>query len=142
MLLGFLLLAGAAAAQESKPDAGEKTFQNMCARCHPPDRIVAMRRNRLQWEEVIDKMTKFGAQGTDEEFEIVIDYLLRHYGKVNVNKADASEIALVVGLSSEDADTIAKYRSAHGNFKDIDALVAVPGIKTEKVKENQDAISF
>ena len=143
-VLGFLVfvLVAFATAQEPAKDAGKQTFENMCAKCHPPDRIVAMRRNRLQWEEVLDKMVTLGAQGSDEEFETVLEYLLRHHGRVNVNKAEASEIALVDGISAEDADAIAKYRTAHGNFKDLDALVAVPGIKADKLKENQEAITF
>jgi competence protein ComEA len=87
-------------------------------------------------------MTKIGAQITDENYDILMGYLLRHYGKININRGDAKEIALVVNLSSTDADAIVKYRSDHGDFADFDAVAKVPGIDVKKLEANKEAISF
>jgi competence protein ComEA len=123
-------------------DPGEPTFTATCSKCHTPERILAVRRTRTDWEGILEKMTKLGAQVTDENYETLMDYLLRRNGKVNVNRGDAKEIALIVNLSAADADTIVKYRSEHGDFADYDALAKVPGIDLKKLEQHREAISF
>jgi hypothetical protein len=60
-------------AQDSKKDPSERTFTNACAKCHPAERVTAMRRTRSQWEEVINTMiTVRGAQVSDEDFDVVL----------------------------------------------------------------------
>jgi competence protein ComEA len=83
-----------------------------------------------------------GAKGTDDEFATVFDYLLLHYGRVNVNRAPAREITAVLGVTAKDADAIVAYRGAHGDFQDFDSLIKVPGINVEKLKQGRDAVSF
>jgi competence protein ComEA len=128
--------------QDAAKDPAVETFNAVCSKCHTPERILAARRTKTQWEEVLDKMTKIGAQITDENYDTLMGYLLRHYGKININRGDSKEIALVVNLSANDADAIVKYRSDHGDFADFDAVAKVPGIDVKKLEANKDAISF
>src|SRR4051794_7181870 len=44
---------------------GADVFQRVCVLCHPPDRIVSVRKTKTEWEEVLDKMITKGAQITD-----------------------------------------------------------------------------
>ena len=46
-------------------------------------------------------MMERGAQVSDTDFDVVMDYLLRHYGRINVNKAEAEDLALVTGVVQE-----------------------------------------
>lgn len=131
-----------AIAQESSDDPGAQEFQAVCSKCHPPDRIVAARRTKTQWEETLDKMTKLGAPITDDNFDILLSYLVHHYGKVNVNRSAATDIADAVGLTAEEAQKIVKYRDENGPFADFDALAKVPGLNSEKLEKNKDAITF
>ena len=87
-------------------------------------------------------MMERGAQVSDEDFEVVMDYLLRHYGRINVNKAEAEDLAIVVGVSKKDAEAIVRYRQAQGDFPDFDALAKVPEIDLEKLSKGRDAITF
>jgi competence protein ComEA len=135
-------VALSATVQDAPPDKGAETFTAVCSKCHPPDRIVAIRRTKSQWEETLDKMTKLGAQINDDNYETLMDYLLRQYGKININRGESKDIALVVHLSVPDADVIVKYRTEHGDFADFDALAKVPGIDVKKLEENKAAISF
>jgi competence ComEA-like helix-hairpin-helix protein len=48
----------------------------------------------------------------------------------------------VLGITEKDANAIAEYRKANGEFKDFDALTKVPGIDLEKLNKGRDAISF
>jgi competence protein ComEA len=142
VLAAFSVVALSATVQDAPPDKGAETFTAVCSKCHPPDRIVATRRTKSQWEEVLDKMTKLGAQINDDNYETLMDYLLRQYGKININRGESKDIVLVVHLSVADADVIVKYRTEHGDFADFDALAKVPGIDVKKLEENKAAISF
>jgi competence protein ComEA len=135
----------AAAAQEPTSDKNDKDsalYLRTCSTCHDSARVLASRRTRTQWEEVIQKMIERGAQGTEDEFVAIQEYLLRVSGKVNVNRAVAADIALVLGIPAKDADAIVAYRKANGDFADFDALCKVPGIDSEKLKQAREAASF
>jgi competence ComEA-like helix-hairpin-helix protein len=138
---GLAVTGAAIAASAQEPeDKPALAFQRVCSSCHPPDRILATR--RTQWEEVIQKMIDRGAQGTDEDFTAAELYLLRISGRVNVNRAVSKDLVDVLGLTEKDADAIAEYRKANGDFKDFDELCKVPGIDLEKLKQGRDAVSF
>jgi competence ComEA-like helix-hairpin-helix protein len=114
----------------------------VCSSCHDAQRILATRRTRTQWEEVIGKMIDRGAVGTDEDFTAAEDYLLKISGRVNVNRASAVDISKVLGVPEKQATAIVEYRKANGDFADFDALCKVPGLDVDKLKTEQDAISF
>lgn len=40
--------------------------------------IVA--RSRATWQQVVDEMVAGGAEGSDEELQLVVDYLTEHFG--------------------------------------------------------------
>lgn len=132
------VLAAGAGSQAEQPAA----FTRVCGRCHAQDRIVQGRRLRSQWDEVVDRMIAKGATGTDEDFEIVLDYLMREFGRVAVNSAAADEVAIVLHLDTKDAEAIVAYRNGHGPFADFDALAAMPGAPVEALKKRRDAIVF
>ncbi len=130
------------AAMPAADAKGAATFARVCSLCHDGARILSNRRSKSQWTEVIEKMMERGAQVSDEDFEVVMDYLLRHYGRINVNKAEAEDLAIVVGVSKKDAEAIVRYRQAQGDFPDFDALAKVPEIDMEKLSKGRDAITF
>lgn len=142
-LLAFVC-ASLVAAQVQLPadDPNTPTFARVCGNCHTPDRIVATRRSRDQWGEVIDNMITRGAKGSDDDFGVVMEYLVAHFGRVNVNRATAGEIAEVVPLQTDTAQKIVDYRRDHGPFGDFDALAAVPGIDVATLRAYQDALTF
>jgi len=126
--------------QEGSP--AKETLQKVCGSCHALDRVIASRRSRAQWEETTDKMIGLGAKGTEEEFTSILNYLVRQYGRVNVNTATADEIAEAVGLSAKEAEALVKYRQEKGKFDSFEALSKAPGVAVEKLEKNRDAISF
>ena len=136
----MLVTIGAKA--QDQDDAPAAAFRRVCSNCHDADRILATRRTRTQWEEVIEKMIDRGAEGTSDDFTTAEEYLLRVSGRVNVNRAATKDMVLVLGITQKDADTIAEYRKANGEIKDFDSLAKVPGIDLEKLNKARDAISF
>jgi competence protein ComEA len=142
MLAAASLTARAPQQETTAQDPAEPTFTATCSKCHTPERILAARRTRTDWEGILEKMTKLGAPVTDDNYDTLMDYLLRRNGKVNINRGDSKEIALIVNLSAADADTIVKYRTEHGDFADYDAVAKVPGIDLKKLEQHREAISF
>jgi competence ComEA-like helix-hairpin-helix protein len=150
-----LLLIGAALAPttalESKTTRGNQggdtkaaqTFTTVCSRCHPIERVTAMRRTRSQWEEVITTMiTSRGAQVTDDDFSTILDYLVKEFGRVDINRAAAEDIVEVLGVTEKVAGAIVGYRKEHGRFEDFDALAKVPGVDRDELEKKRDAITF
>jgi competence protein ComEA len=130
----------AAAAQADERNTA--TFTRVCSTCHDAARILSNRRTKDQWSEVIDKMVERGAQGTDDDFAEIIDYLVGHYGRINVNRGTAKDLATVLKVSDKDAEAIVAFRTANGPFADFDGLAKVPDIDMDTLKQNRDAISF
>jgi competence ComEA-like helix-hairpin-helix protein len=131
-----------AAAGQEPDDYPATAFKRVCSSCHDAERILAARRTRTQWEEVIEKMIERGAEGTEDDFMAAEKYLLRVSGRVNVNRALSNDVVAVLGLTQKEADAIVEYRKSNGEFKDFDDLCKVPGIDLEKLKQGRDAISF
>ena len=123
-------------------DPAAPVFVQTCVKCHEAARITALRRTKVEWEEVINKMIERGATGTEKEFEAVYAYLLRNYGKLNINRATPDDIAMILGLSEKDSQGIVSYRSTNGSFADLDAVKKVPDIDLKKLEEHKDAITF
>jgi competence protein ComEA len=132
--------AGGQLALASGP--GADVFQRVCVLCHPPDRIVSVRKTKTEWEEVLDKMITKGAQVNDDNYGTLEDYLLRNYGKVNINKAVKDDLVLIAGVTPAEADSIVKFRTENGPFADFAALTKVPGLDAKKLEEKRDAFMF
>ncbi len=143
ILVGAALLAGAAA-QDNLPDAkGRDELVSMCQGCHGLESIANMRETRRGWESLVNDMLGRGAAGTEEQVNLVIDYLAANFGKpVNVNKAASKQLQDALGIGAKEADSIVKYRQDHGDFKDLDALLAVPGVSAGKIRALSANIVF
>lgn len=129
--------------EPGQDDKSQQIFGTVCGKCHPIERVTAMRRTRSQWEETIDAMiTTRGAQITDEEYETILPYLTREFGRVDINRAIADEIVEVLGISEELAAAIVAHRKQHGPFENFEALTKVPGIDREALEKKRDAITF
>jgi mono/diheme cytochrome c family protein len=83
-ICAFVWTGGAAQEppQQTAADiAARDTFLRVCAKCHTAERITAQPRTRAQWEETMIAMrTGRGAVFSDQEFEIILDYLVKAHG--------------------------------------------------------------
>lgn len=167
ILLGVTMLTGVAASAHQEPapaqavvpkdhsefpeGPGRDTTLRVCSKCHSPNNILAMGRDRKGWTELISKMVDLGAQGSDEDFTAIADYLTASFppaaaapaaAKVNVNKASASQLATALTLTTQEADQLVAYREKNGDFKTLDDLKKVPAIDPKKFDAAKDAIAF
>jgi len=162
MLLGPAFPVGAAAqtapaAPRPSPTAdahpefpsgpGRETTLKKCSQCHSPNNILAQGRDRQGWEDLITKMVGFGASGTDEEFSDILDYVTKNFPPtsgthVNINTADATQIAAALTLTPDEAKAIVDYREKNGKFKSFDDLKKVPTLDAKKLDAKKDAIQL
>lgn len=61
---------------------------------------------------------------------------------VNINQADAKQLATLDGIGPSKAEAIVAFRDANGPFKSIDDLAKVKGIGAATVAKNRDKITI
>ncbi|OMH30918.1 ComEA family DNA-binding protein [Motiliproteus sp. MSK22-1] len=61
--------------------------------------------------------------------------------QVDLNQADASELALVLtGVGESKAQAIVEYRKKHGPFQSLEQLAEVKGVGESLIARNRDKI--
>ncbi len=129
------------------PDSpGKEVTLQLCGNCHEANIIQAHRQSRDEWTATIQKMIAAGAEGTEEQFTSVLEYVSRNFGPpaapVNVNQASAAELGTGLGLSQKEAGAIVKYRTDKGPFKTVDDLKKVPDLDFKKIEAQKDRLVF
>lgn len=79
----LMCLASAAAASSASPDQPDKARQlvlDACTACHTLDRVKVQRLTSDEWRGEIAGMLSEGVPLTDDEIDLVVDYLARHFG--------------------------------------------------------------
>jgi competence protein ComEA len=146
--LVFLCAIVASAADKPKlPDGpGKATMERVCGSCHGAEIVLGKKLTRDGWSQIVMTMIQRGAQGTDDEFADIVDYLTNtvsaEAAKINVNKATAKQLQTGLEISDKDADAILHYREANGDFKTVDDLKKVPGVDVAKIEAKKGKLSF
>ena len=142
-MAGVAFAAVAQDAPDKLPEGkGKAEVKKICTACHEIESVIGARRTRIGWERNVEDMVTRGAEGSDEEMQLVVDYLTRFYGKINVNTASAKELQSVLGLSEKETQAIVDWRKQNGNIKDFEQLTKVPGISAEKLQAKRPEIAF
>jgi competence protein ComEA len=130
------------------PDGpGKAETQKICSQCHDLARSISLHQDRAGWQATMDKMVTMGAQGSDKEFKLVVDYLTSNYPaedvpRINVNTARAIDLESGLTLRRSQAAAIIEYRNKNGPFKSIGDLEKVPGIDAAKIEAKKDRLVF
>jgi competence protein ComEA len=127
--------------------AGRDVVLEVCGKCHSPNIILAYGQNRLNWENTITKMVQKGAEGTDEDFTEIADYLTEKFPpstvqKIFVNMASDKQLAAVLDISVDDAKAIITYRESQKGFNSIDDMKKVPNVDAKKIDAKKDQLVF
>src|SRR5258708_25516239 len=73
------------------PDGpGKAIVQRMCVGCHKVKVIASKHATKDQWSTIVQQMVSRGADGTDEEIDIVVDYLATHFPPLKTEPPPAS----------------------------------------------------
>jgi quinoprotein glucose dehydrogenase len=80
-----LTFGACAYAQELPTGPGKALVQTACSQCHAIDVIVGQKRSREEWGDVVSRMVGNGAQLSDDDYNVVIEYLATHLGPASQN---------------------------------------------------------
>jgi DNA uptake protein ComE-like DNA-binding protein len=135
----------AAMAQAMAPGEARDLTIRVCAQCHEPQRVGALRLTREAWEEVVQKMVGLGARATPAELEQITDYLAVNYKgeapkPINMNSASAVDLEAVATLLRKESAAWIAYRNKNGPCKSLDDLKKVPGVPFKKIDERRDRL--
>ena len=141
-------LYAAAAADRNSADTEAKTlaaeneaFGRVCGACHSTTLINEFR-SEADWRETVDVMIQTGAKGSGADFDRVMRYLARNWTKIEINRAAESQIADALGVSTELATVVVRYRATHGPFANLADLKKVPGVAKVDLESRRDRIVF
>jgi competence protein ComEA len=147
-----LICVGAMVAQDKQlpPGPGKEVLQRVCTACHAVDIVMGKALTKDGWTELVGDMISRGAQGSDDDFTQIVNYLAKNFPpqqgdaakKVNVNKASADELKSALTLAGKDADVIVEYRQRNGDFKSVEDLKKVPGLDAAKIDAVKDRLIF
>ena len=62
-------------------DFGKVQFERVCSFCHTLEMALDQKHTEQEWRSVVESMAGRGAQGTDEEFKMIVTYLTKNFGK-------------------------------------------------------------
>lgn len=147
-LLGLCLLTIPLALAQEKSDPnlpegpGKKAVERVCTKCHDSEGFSHSRNSRQRWENIVDDMVSRGAEATDAEAELIVEYLTTYLGKINLNKATAEKLAEGLKLTKEQGAAIVAYREKNGPFKLWQDLGNVPGIDLKKIQDKKGDVEF
>jgi competence protein ComEA len=129
------------------PGEGKAVVERVCAPCHGVYPLTTRNRTKAAWASLVDNMETRGAKGTDEDFQVVVQYLTTNFGvpvsgKININRAGALPLTNFFKLFPEEAEAIVDYRDKNGAFKEWQDLKKVSGLDPAKIERKKDNIVF
>lgn len=145
-VVGLLGSLRSASAQDPFPEGpGKAVTVRMCSTCHPAERSAAVRLSPAGWKEVMAKMVALGAQGSDADRTLVLEYLSTNFKgdapkPVNLNTAPSVDLESVAGLLRKESAALIAYRTKHGPCKALDDLKTVPGVDFRKINRRRDRL--
>jgi competence protein ComEA len=144
--LGFallpLLLVPVLSAQDVPDGPGKDTLTKTCTTCHDLGVLTSMTGTADIWQSVVDDMKSRGADASEADFKVIVDYLAKYFGPPVKINTDAAKDIQALGLTDSEAAAIVKYRTDNGPFMSMDDLKKVPGLDASKLQGLQGRIKF
>jgi hypothetical protein len=69
-------------AAEGLPDGeGKAVVVRVCSGCHEVGIVAAKQMSKAEWTDVVDEMREKGANASDKEAQVIVNYLVKYFGK-------------------------------------------------------------
>jgi competence ComEA-like helix-hairpin-helix protein len=122
---------------------GKTALMSACTQCHGLNLITEKRQTREHWSTTVDQMQERGAEVTDEQAGLIVDYLAAHFGPlIYINIAPAETLQDLLAVTPQEASVLIKYRQQSGNFKNLDDLLKAPGVDAKEIQKQSGNIVF
>lgn len=59
---------------------GRELVESLCTQCHSLNMVTAQKKNKREWEQVINRMVSSGMEVTPEDADMIAGYLADHFG--------------------------------------------------------------
>ena len=146
-LVATLALFAVSAWAQLPDGPGRAETETLCKQCHELGRSISLRQDRAGWQATVDKMTTLGLTATEQQAQLVVEYLAKNYPAddvppINVNKARAIELESGSSLKRSEAAAIVEYRTKNGSFKSIEDLKKVAGVDYAKIEAKKERLVF
>ena len=110
----FFFAAILSAAADLPDGAGKAETSRICSQCHSLDQAISLRQGQAGWTGTISKMMNLGAQGSADDFDRILSYLVKFYGasespteaQPNSNTAMAGGVSLPPAARNEKEDSL------------------------------------
>ena len=83
-LIGVAFLGGGVMSVQSVVEAqakAEALFNKRCGTCHSVARATSQKKSKTAWKGTVKRMRKNGCSLTDEEAQLITEYLAEKYGQ-------------------------------------------------------------
>ncbi len=121
---------------------GKALIETNCTKCHELSKVIHARQTKISWQQTVENMVGRGAQVSDDDVPVIVEYLAANFGQINVNTASQSQLQSFLGFSDAECEAIVAYRKENGKIKNFEQLAKVPGLDPAKIEAKHDLIAF
>ena len=75
------MLSMAASAEQLPDGAGKDIVEKQCSTCHTLEVIVSQHNDAKEWRRLVMEMIDRGAEITDDQIPVLVDYLATNWSK-------------------------------------------------------------
>ncbi|HET7085493.1 MAG TPA: hypothetical protein VFI23_12030 [Rhizomicrobium sp.] len=132
-------LAGDLAAIKAASDLDQdprdaQAVASVCTVCHSASQFLSTPRASGRWEQVFAEMSGYGADGTDDQLDRVVNYFQKNLTVINVNTSPVEDVEQTLQVSDQVAAEIMARRKQRF-FAGIDDLGKIPGVDRSILKK-------
>ena len=80
LIIALSCAACVSSAADLPDGAGKAETVRVCSKCHSLEQATSLRLGQAGWTETISKMVNLGAQGSEDDFNKILKYLVTFYG--------------------------------------------------------------
>ena len=133
-LLPALLLSVCAGSAATLPDGpGKDDTVRICSKCHSIEQATSLRQNAAGWGDTITKMVSLGAQGSDDEFDRILNYLAKNFGNGTKPSAKTSSLPAEAGTPKPAVAANVTSPAERKPSPDVNAKIETPESIADKI---------
>ena len=123
---GDLAAISAASTLDGDPQDA-RAVAAVCTVCHAASQFLSTPRSSGRWEQVYREMSGYGADGTDDQLDRVVNYFQRNLTVINVNTSPPEDLGETLQVKDGVVAAI-MTRRAQRPFTGIDDLAKIAGV--------------